>query len=127
MERKRVRRVEVRRQLWHILPGFLPIALWFVPHRDPLTPLMWAILLVVTVSPGVHAFVRYRQIARPQDTDRLQSTIGYAGSIVLCLLLFPGGVEIPLTVLAILAFGDGHTNGLGDPLGRDGIQSKIRT
>lgn len=118
MERKRVRRLEVRRQLWHILPGFLPIALWFVPHRDPLTPLMWAILLVVTVSLGVHAFVRYRQIARPQDAERLQSTIGYAGSIVLCLLLFPGDVEIPLTVLAILAFGDGPATLVGQA--RDG-------
>jgi phytol kinase len=102
-----ISRREVRRRVWHITPGFLPVVLWFVPHKDPLGWSGWLILLAMTVLFGVHGFVRYRRIARPGDRERLWSVVGYAGSVLLCLLLFPGDVEIGLSVLAIIAFGDG--------------------
>jgi dolichol kinase len=35
------------------------------------------------------------------------AVIGYAGSVLLTLLLFPAHAELGLTVLAVLAFGDG--------------------
>lgn len=98
---------ELRRRTWHIVPGLLPVVLWFVPHADPLRTFGWVALLVVTAGFGVHAYLRYRQIARPDDQERLGAVLGYSGSVLACLLLFPGDIEIGLTVLAIIAFGDG--------------------
>lgn len=107
MQRRGLQPVEWRRRGWHILPGFLPMILWFIPHRDPLSPLLWTVLLLITAGLALSAFLRYRVIARPAEADRVQSVAGYAGSILVTLLIFPGDAEIGLTVLAILAFGDG--------------------
>lgn len=98
---------ELRRRAWHIAPGLLPAVLWFIPHADPLRTFGWAILLVLTTGFGIHAYIRYRQIARPGDQERLGAVLGYSGSVLACLVVFPGDIEIALTVLAIIAFGDG--------------------
>jgi len=98
-------------------PGLLPPLLWVIPHRDPLgTPARLAILLLAA---GIAAaiFRSYRQIARPGDAERLPAVAGYAGSVLLAILLFPGDVEIGLAVLAVLAFGDGTATAAGLALG----------
>ena len=107
MHTRRIPAVELRRRIWHIAPGFLPMVLWLIPHSDPLSLRLWTILLLVTLGLGVLVFVRYRRIARPKDNEQVQSVLGYAGSILSALLIFRGDAEIGLTVLAILAFGDG--------------------
>lgn len=98
---------EVRRRIWHTAPGFLPMGLWLVPHRDPLSPILQAILVLFVAAFGINALVRYRRIARPEDQQRLSAVLGYTGGIMVPLLLLPGDVEIALAFLALIAFGDG--------------------
>jgi dolichol kinase len=98
---------ERRRRLTHILPGFLPFLLWFFPHRDPISPtLRWIMVGIIVVLAG-RAFLQYRRIARTGDAERLGAVLGYAVSILVTLLAFPAHAELGLTVLAVLAFGDG--------------------
>ena len=98
---------EIRRRMWHMTPGFLLVILWFVPHADPLSPTLRFILIGSCALLGILVFVDYRKISRQNDTRRMASIVGYAGSVVAMLILFPAYVELGLTVLAILAFGDG--------------------
>lgn len=98
---------EIRRRLWHILPGFLPFLLWWFPHADPLSPTLRGIMGAIGVVLAAAVFVYYRRIARPLDEDRLAAVLGYAGSVMGTLILFPAHAELGLTVLAVLAFGDG--------------------
>ena len=98
---------ELRRRFWHIAPGLLPLALWFVPHRDPLSPALQMILALVVAGFGLNAFIRYRKIARAEDRQKLASVLGYTGGIFVPLLLFPGDVELALAFLTLIAFGDG--------------------
>ena len=98
---------ELRRRFWHIAPGLLPLALWFFPHRDPISPVLQAILALVVAGLGLNAFLRYREIARSEDRQKLASVLGYTGGILVPLMLFPGDVEIALAFLTLIAFGDG--------------------
>lgn len=108
---------ELRRRFWHIAPGLLPLALWFVPHRDPLSPTLQLILVLVVSGFGVNAFVRYRLIARGEDRQKFSSVLGYTGGIFAPLLLFPGDIEIAMTFLTLIAFGDGSATLGGMVLG----------
>ena len=45
------------------------------------------------------------------------SVAGYAGSVLITLLLFPAHAELGLTVLAVLAFGDGSATLVGKLVG----------
>ena len=47
----------------------------------------------------------------------MKSVAGYAGSVLMTLLLFPAHAELGLTVLAVLAFGDGSATLLGKLIG----------
>ena len=104
---------ELRRRVWHSAPGLLPALLWLVPHRDPLGPLGRSIALLLAAGLGLAVYLGYRRIARPGDAERLPAVAGYAGSVLLAVLLFPGDVEIALVVLAVLAFGDGSATAGG--------------
>jgi dolichol kinase len=108
---------EWRRRLWHVAPGLLPLLLWLVPHRDPLGPAALVAIPAVALAVGGLIYARYRQIARPADGERLPATAGYALSVLVPILLFPGDIEIGLTVLAVLAFGDGSATAGGLLLG----------
>lgn len=99
--------VELRRRFWHIAPGFLPLILWFIPHRDPASVTLRTILCGFVAGFGLNAWFRYRTIARPEDGQQVGAVFGYTLSVVLAVLLFPSSPEVGLTVLAILAFGDG--------------------
>lgn len=89
-------------------PGFLPLLLWFVPHADPVSPRLRVIVIAIIAVLGAFIFARYRQIARPGELrDRTATVVGYAGSVLAMLLLFPADLELAMTVLAVLAFGDG--------------------
>ena len=98
---------ELRRRFWHIAPGLLPLGLWFVPHRDPLSPILQTIVALVVTGFGLNAFIRYRKIARAEDRQKLASVLGYTGGIFVPLMLFPGDVELALAFLTLIAFGDG--------------------
>ncbi len=99
---------ELKRRLWHMSPGFLPFLLWPIPHADPISPTLRAIMILLVVGLGIWIFANFRQIARQHRIDdRLQAVGGYAGSVLIMLLLFPADAQLGLAVLAVLAFGDG--------------------
>ena len=116
-EKNRLGMTEFRRRLWHMLPGLLPIILWAIPHRDPLSPLVTSIVIGCGVGIALAIIVRYRRIARQEDEGRASCAIGYAGSVIAAILLFPSAAEIGFGVLAILAFGDGSATLGGKLLG----------
>lgn len=98
---------EVRRRLLHMTPGFLPFVLWVIPHQDPWGPIL---LMAVALLGGgiiVAAFRRYRSFARRGERDWSAAVLGYALPVLGALLLLPGEAEIGLSVLGILALGDG--------------------
>lgn len=105
---RRISSTELRRRFWHGVPGLLPFLLWWLPHRDPISPTLFGIIVAVAVLIAGAIFVGYRQIERSgEHHQRLAAVGGYAGSVLLMLLLFPADIELGLTVLAVLAFGDG--------------------
>lgn len=104
---------EWRRRLLHILPGFLPLILWYIPHRDPLTwdARGWMALVIVSICASTA--IKYRQIARRGETMNVACILGYALPVFLLLMLIPAHVELGLTVLAVLAIGDGSATMVG--------------
>jgi len=115
----RIGATELRRRFWHMAPGFLPLLLWPIPHADPISPTLRAIIIALVLGLGASIFVNFRRIARADDRDdnRLQAVTGYAGSVLVVLMLFPAYAELGLTVLAVLAFGDGSATLGGIVLG----------
>jgi dolichol kinase len=104
----RLTRTELRRRLWHMAPGLLPFVMWYFPHRDPISPTMRGIMVAVVFGLAIGIFAGYRRIRRQGESNqRLAAVAGYAASVLLTLIAFPNDAELGLTVLAILAFGDG--------------------
>ncbi len=103
----RLSSVEWRRRLLHILPGLLPLVLWFKFHRDPLSWDCRAWLGLVVAGIGVGTAVQYRRIARRGETSNPACILGYTIPVFMLLMSVPAHAEIGLTVLAILAVGDG--------------------
>ncbi len=98
---------EMRRRAHHILPGFLPLLLWVIPHPHP-----WIVTSVVAaliVGAAFVTFVRFHCIKRESEgrNDCIVAVVSYAGSILVTLLLFAPHVEVAFLVLGVLAFGDG--------------------
>jgi len=99
--------VEWRRRLLHILPGFLPLILWWVPHRDPLSWDCRAWLGLIIVGIGLATAIRYRKIARDGEVSNPACILGYTIPVFGLLMLVPKHPQIGLGVLAIVSFGDG--------------------
>jgi phytol kinase len=108
---------EIRRRLLHMLPGFLPFVLWFIPHPDPWGPILADMVLLITVAIVVPALWRFSAFSRPGERDGRSSILGYALPILAALCLFRGREEIGMMTLAILAFGDGSATLGGMTLG----------
>ena len=105
----RIDNTELRRRLWHMSPGALSFFLWAFPHRDPISPTLRWIMTGIIAMLAARIFLGFKQIQRRNEADN-QATwavLGYAASVLMCLLVFPGQAEIALGVLGILAFGDG--------------------
>lgn len=98
---------EWRRRLLHILPGFLPVILWFKYHRDPLSADCRAWLALIIAGIGIATAIRYRSIARRGERSNPACILGYTLPVFLLLMLVPAHAELGLTVLAVLAVGDG--------------------
>jgi farnesol kinase len=104
----RLGQTELRRRIWHISPGLLPFLLWPIPHADPISPTLRGIIVLTCAIIAGLIYLRFHRVARQSVTsDRAGAVLGYAGSVLLTLLFFPANAELGLTVLAILAFGDG--------------------
>lgn len=113
----RLSHAEMRRRIWHMFPGLLPIASWAYPHEDPLSPTFKWIAVTLIVGLGITVFLKFSSFVRKNETGRLGSVVGYAASVLLTLLLFPAHAELGMTVLVILAFGDGSATLAGLALG----------
>lgn len=107
---------ESRRRLWHMAPGLLPVPLQFIPHRDPLSPTLWWIIMAVITLLTAHIFLRFRRIRRGVGDVGTSAIIGYAAAVLLTILLLPDRLEVGLAVLAVLAFGDGSASLFGQLL-----------
>jgi dolichol kinase len=104
---------EVRRRLYHMLPGCLAFLLHVVPHQDPVsTTLRWIIVGLCCVI-GLQVFRSFRRIQRLGEGSGGSAVAGYSLSVLVAVLLFPQHLEIALSVLAILAFGDGSATLFG--------------
>lgn len=98
---------EWRRRALHTLPGFLPFILWFVYHRDPLSWDCRAWLGLIIIGIGVSTAINYRRIARRGEVANSACILGYTIPVFLLLFAVPSKAELGLSLLAILAMGDG--------------------
>lgn len=104
---ERISARELRRRLWHMTPGLLPLILWPIPHEDPVSPTLKYIILTVSVIVAGRIFLKFQEVARYRSERRAGAVLGYLLSVVGTLVLFPAQLELAFLVLAILAFGDG--------------------
>ncbi len=104
---KRLGPQELKRRLWHIVPGLLPFFLWMIPHTDPLTSWWLLDLAMNAIVLGVAGCYFGRTFSRPGERNCLCAVIAYSTLVFSAILLFPGQLEIGMAVLAIIAFGDG--------------------
>ena len=104
---------ELRRRVWHMSPGFLPLILQAVPHADPVSPTLHWIFLAVATGLGLRILWGFRQIPRSNESGGMAAVTGYALSVIMMLLLFPQHLELSFALLAILAFGDGSATLFG--------------
>jgi dolichol kinase len=98
---------EWRRRLWHMFPGTLPFILWLIPHEDPISPILNGVLIFMIGGLAFIINARHATIARSDDQNWFAGVIGYSASVIATVLLFQNQLELGLTVLAVLAFGDG--------------------
>lgn len=103
----RISRSELRRRLWHMSPGLLPFVFAAIPHKDPLSLDARAIMVGVAATIAFSLLRDARNIARTRDENLTSNVLGYLIPVVSLLVLFPATPELGMTLLAILAFGDG--------------------
>ena len=103
----RLEPAEWRRRAWHFAPGILPLISWLIEHEDPLSPVFKLIALGVAFTIAAALLIRRRTIERDSQERWSAAVAGYAIPGLALMLLFPAHCELAVTVLAILAFGDG--------------------
>lgn len=110
---------EGRRRLLHMSPGVLPVALWFVPHADPISPTLRLIAFGVLGVVGVGALVRWKDVSRERESsdEAGAAVLGYVVPVAAMLVLLPGHAECAFAVLGVLAFGDGSATLVGKTCG----------
>lgn len=107
---------EMRRRLWHMVPGLMPVVLWVIPHADPISLMLKLTIVGIATLFAAVIIARFHSIARGPDDSVYGCVLGYAGSVAGALLLFPSAPEIGLALFAILAFGDGSATLAGQLL-----------
>jgi phytol kinase len=98
---------EFRRRLLHIAPGLLPLILLVVPHRDPVSPTLLAIMTFFSLGISALALVKRQTFGERLGTTMGSSVLGYAGIVLAMLWALQSTPELGLAVMGILAFGDG--------------------
>lgn len=104
---------EVRRRLWHILPGLLPFVLVGV---IPVGPIPWSLLaILVCLAIGVSALAvrAYATLARDGERNGQLNAMTYSVVPLCLLLLFPDRRQLAAVALVVLAFGDGMATLVG--------------
>ena len=109
---------EFQRKILHMLPGFLPFGLAFLPHDDPPDWIAKGIVILITVAfTTVYILMRPR-VSRPGEENFYSTTLGYAAAVLGTMLLFPSNVEFAMVVVILIAFGDGFAYICGKRFGR---------
>lgn len=98
---------EVARKLWHITPGALILGLPLVRNYEPFASHLSALIVLFTAALFVLSLVYAKSFIRPGEKSWVTSVWAYAAMVLVPLIVFPGQVELALTTLVILAFGDG--------------------
>lgn len=105
---QRVGAQELRRRLWHFLPGLLAFALVPIPHRDPMPySTIFVLIALVIAIPGWLSYRLHWFYRRHPEEHLTPALVGYAVPLAVLCLLCPGSIEIPLASAVIVAFGDG--------------------
>lgn len=94
-------------------PGMLAFALHLVPHADPISPTLRLIILVFGVVISLRILLGFRLIQRQGESTGAAAVSGYVFSVLTMVLAFPQHLELGLSVLCILAFGDGSATLVG--------------
>ncbi len=104
---ERVGITELKRRVWHFVPGLLPVVSCLYPHKDPISVTFQWIAVGLITGLSIAIAVRYKTIVRRGETTKISSILGYSLSIFGTLMLFPAHAELAMAVTVILAFGDG--------------------
>ncbi len=104
---------ELRRRLWHMAPGLYPFIFCFIPHVAPESWIWKAVYLIHALILGASGVYLKRIVCRPHEKSCLSCAAAYAGVVLGTLLLFPHQPELGMTVLTIIAFGDGSATLVG--------------
>jgi len=98
---------EFSRKLWHMGPGILVLGLplfldmqFFQSHLNAIIVLATCLLFVLSL---VHA----KHFERPGERDWSTAVGAYAATVLIPVLAFPNDLEIAMSGMVILAFGDG--------------------
>lgn len=105
-----LKRAELHRRLWHMLPGLLP----FILSAE--RPLPWNFLAMVagiTVLLSLGALLCYRTFARDGEKKWALNSMSYAAIALPPLFLFRSHPEVTAVVVTVLAFGDGSATLFG--------------
>lgn len=98
---------EVARKLWHMSPGALIVGLPLVRNFNLVAHHLPALIVAFTAILSILSMVHAKHFIRPGERDWSVSVFAFAATALLPLIAFPGHVELALTALVILAFGDG--------------------
>lgn len=98
---------EWRRRALHILPGFMPLVLWKIFHRDPLSWDARAWLGGIIIGIGVLTAIKYHRVARRGEVANSACILGYTIPVFAMLFLLPAQAELGFATLAIISLGDG--------------------
>jgi dolichol kinase len=98
---------EVARKLWHMVPGALIMGLPLLRPDGPILSHLPAVVVFFTAVLFVLSFVHSKRFTRPGERDWGTSVAAFAATALLPLILIPSHVEIALTAIVVLAFGDG--------------------
>jgi len=109
---------EFRRRLWHFAPGVLVLAGTAIPYREPVPIFLLTGAVLIGIGLVAAAIYCHHSIRRPGEQNGGQSIFGYGISVLPLFVLFPGQVELALTVAGIIAFGDGCATVVGLMAGR---------
>src|SRR5579872_7246002 len=98
-----------------MVPGALILGLPLLPHDGLIFSHLPAAIVLCTAVLFILSLVHAKHFTRPGERNWSTSVAAFAATALLPLILFPRHVELALTSLVILAFGDGAAalGGLG--------------
>lgn len=109
----RLERNEIIRRLWHFGPGVLALALTQAPGLDSISTTAMVTLVLLGFGTSAAALFYQKTFSRSQEVSCIPAVIGYVAPVLILLCAFPKFPELALTLLGIVAFGDGSATLFG--------------